>query len=47
MSQWETHKGRSNTSFNMMAQGTVVANTINENKTWMHQHAQLCWRCQK
>lgn len=48
MSQWETQKGKaSGGQFNMLAQGNVVANTINEQKTWMHTRGKMCWTCQK
>jgi len=47
MSQWDSHKGKGNTTFNMMAQGTVVANTINQEKIWMYTRGKMCWTCQK
>jgi hypothetical protein len=47
MSKWESHKGKGNTGFNMLAQAGAVANMTREANTWMHSQGKLCWRCQK
>jgi len=45
--KWENQRGKSNTAFNILAQATDVAKITREQKTWMHQQGQMCWRCQK
>ena len=47
MSKWESHKGKGNTAFNMLAQAGDVAKMTREHNTWMHERGQLCWGCQK
>jgi hypothetical protein len=47
MSKWESHKGKGNTGFNMLAQASSVAKTMRQEHVWMHQNGQLCWVCQK
>ena len=47
MSKWDSHKGKGNTGFNMLAQAGSVAKTMREEHVWMHQKGKLCWKCQK
>ena len=47
MSKWDSHKGKGNTAFNMLAQAGDVAKMTREHNTWMHERGQLCWGCQK
>jgi hypothetical protein len=47
MSKWDSHRGKGNTAFNMLAQAGDVAKMTREHNTWMHERGQLCWVCQK